>query len=77
MPTPDAVSLVSAELAEIESTWGAADRGDGVMLAVLVEEVGEVARALQDDPQQIQSELVQVAAVAIRWHTMIEARYRD
>ena len=36
--------------------------------AVLIEEVGEVARAIQnEDYENLQEELVQVAAVAIRW----------
>lgn len=38
-------------------------------LSALVEEVGEVARALNDDatPIKLQDELVQVAAVAFAW----------
>jgi NTP pyrophosphatase (non-canonical NTP hydrolase) len=37
-------------------------------LAVLTEETGEVARAvLEDDPKQLQTELVQTAAVAVAW----------
>lgn len=42
---------------------------DGVKLAVLTEEVGEVARALLDreSPERLRAELVQVAAVATAW----------
>ena len=37
-------------------------------LAILVEEVGEVARAICDrDPEHMREELVQVAAVAVAW----------
>lgn len=39
---------------------------DGRRLAVLVEEVGEVAAALQGDGD-LREELVQVAAVAVAW----------
>lgn len=48
-------------------------RGDGLMsmgehLAVLAEEVGEVAKAMQDeDDARLLEELVQVGAVALRW----------
>lgn len=39
-----------------------------IRLAVLVEEVGEVAKALQDgNRQNLEEELTQVAAVAQRW----------
>ncbi|WP_306010484.1 hypothetical protein [Bacillus sp. MMSF_3328] len=36
------------------------------LLAVLMEEVGEVAKALQED-SNITEELIHVAAVAVRW----------
>ena len=36
------------------------------LLAVLVEEVGEVAKALQEN-SNITEELIHVAAVAVRW----------
>jgi NTP pyrophosphatase (non-canonical NTP hydrolase) len=36
------------------------------LLAVLMEEVGEVAKAMQED-SNITEELIQVAAVAVRW----------
>ena len=40
----------------------------GQKLAILVEEVGEVARAICDrDPEHMREELVQVAAVAVAW----------
>ena len=42
---------------------------NGVKLAVLVEEVGEVASALYDGhgPNRLREELIQVAAVAVAW----------
>ena len=39
-----------------------------VWLTILVEEVGEVARAIQTEPDEsLKAELTQVAAVAINW----------
>jgi NTP pyrophosphatase (non-canonical NTP hydrolase) len=41
---------------------------DAEWLAVLVEEVGEAARAMQDETdERLREELVQVAAMAARW----------
>lgn len=41
---------------------------DAEWLAVLTEEVGECARAIQDEPDdRLRAELVQVAAMAMRW----------
>ena len=46
-------------------------------LAILVEEVGEAARASlankSDGPQDLRAELVQVAAVAVAWIETIDA----
>jgi len=39
----------------------------------IVEEVGEVARALEDDDSQLRVELVQVAAVAVAWLEALDA----
>jgi NTP pyrophosphatase (non-canonical NTP hydrolase) len=51
--------------------WGDCSSDDVapiVKAAVLTEEVGEVARAVLDqDPEQLQAELVQVATVAVAW----------
>jgi hypothetical protein len=53
--------------------WGqgdcsSSDVAEPVKVAVLLEEVGEVARAvLEGDPQNLRAELVQVAAVAVAW----------
>lgn len=41
---------------------------DAEWLAVLTEEVGECARAIQDESdERLRAELVQVAAMAMRW----------
>ena len=56
-----------------EHDWGSGDcSSDGVdepvKVAVLTEEVGEVARAMLDgDRAGLRRELVQVAAVAVAW----------
>lgn len=54
-------------------TWGwgdcsSPDVAEPVKLAVLTEELGEVARAMLDgDRDDLRRELVQVAAVAVAW----------
>jgi NTP pyrophosphatase (non-canonical NTP hydrolase) len=48
---------------------------DGTKLSVLVEEVGEVARALlESDAPKLRAELIQVAAVAVAWAEAINAK---
>lgn len=53
--------------------WGQGDCSSSnvksiVKVAVLTEEVGEVARAvLEHDEEQLRAELIQVAAVAVAW----------
>lgn len=51
-------------------TIGSVDT-DGQRLAVLVEEVGEVARAMNDG-KGLREELIQVAAVAVAWLEAID-----
>lgn len=72
------VDAIAVELERIRARWGDHDYGDLVMLAVLVEEVGEVARHLQPGStgtaHEIRSELIQVAAVAQRWAALIDHR---
>lgn len=47
-------------------TWGEWPTSDAVKYLVLAEEVGEVARALlEDHPENLREELIQVAAVAV------------
>lgn len=77
------MACVSQERIRQDERWGEAhDPGDWVMLAVLVEEVGEVGTALQEpwpdpaDTRSLRAELVQVAAVAVKWAELIERRAR-
>jgi hypothetical protein len=75
----EALALIAAErdrqtaLYGGHHEWGYGDcSSDGVApivkAAVLMEEAGEVARAVLDkDPAEVRRELVQVAAVALAW----------
>lgn len=75
LPLPTAAVLydVAAERERQNRLWsrepGIWHDPDGVKLAVLTEEVGEVARALLEleSPERLRAELVQVAAVATAW----------
>jgi NTP pyrophosphatase (non-canonical NTP hydrolase) len=64
---------VDDERKKQDRTWGPPDmRPDDPWLAILVEEVGEVARAALANPDDrkagdLYSELIQVAAVAQAW----------
>lgn len=80
MPTPASMRITMRVLEERQrqdATWGAAAaRGYAPerWLAVLVEEVGEVAEAiLERRPSDTVAELLQVAAVAIATIEAIEA----
>ena len=71
---------VRAERRRQDARWGVDHRPDDLtMLAVLMEETGEVARALVDrwpekpDHRALVAELVQVAAVAVHWLEMLES----
>lgn len=65
-PRPDDVNVA---VAEANDTWGPGKHlSPEVWLAVLTEEVGEVARAvLERNYPQMEAELAQVSAVCIRW----------
>ena len=75
---------IEQEREEQTANWGLRhDPGDGILLAVLVEEVGEVARCLNAGwPEgyrvaELREELVQVAAVAVQWLEVLERRIED
>jgi hypothetical protein len=74
-------AAIRAERKAQDDRWGAEhDPGDGFLLAVLVEELGEVARELNEPwpapaiGRLLRSELVQVAAVAVAWLETLERR---
>lgn len=64
---------VAAERARQNALWGVQDHDEATWLAILTEEVGEVAKEVADftagaralNPRQYRTELVQVAAVAV------------
>lgn len=54
------------------------DVPDSVMLSVLVEEVGEVAKAMNDEtPEALAEEVMQCAAVAVKWMELLDMRIRE
>lgn len=71
---------INTERERQDAKWGTDDAFGGSMhiaMTVLTEEVGEVARAIQaDDIDNIEEELVQVAAVAVRWLEEIHKKCR-
>ena len=72
----DVYRLIDLEREQQDAKWGPAstDASDHYcMLAILTEEVGEVARALLErDMVHMFGEIVQVAAVAVKWLEGIE-----
>lgn len=74
MISAEIVAAVEAEVARAHRKHGERSilnpaMPDAVRLPVLVEEVGEVAKAMLEDadPADLRAELVQVAAVALTW----------
>ena len=71
---------IKTERRRQDNKWGSQRRQtDGLWLAILSEEVGEVARAILEDPSRpreftyiscnpdVHKELIQVAAVCVAW----------
>ena len=57
-----------------DKKWGEQNHRDSTWLAILVEEVGEAAKAiLEKDGDDLEKEIIQVAAVAVAWR---ESRMR-
>jgi NTP pyrophosphatase (non-canonical NTP hydrolase) len=69
---------VVEERARQDQKWGVQNHGNLFWLAVLMEEVGELAQAIiqqsKTDPADAEKELVQVAAVAVAWLECFERR---
>ena len=67
-------TLISVERRRQDVKFGTQDHPDGGWALILLEEVGEYAKSLNEqDEQNLDEELVQVAAVAVAW---LEARLR-
>jgi len=75
---------MSAVLAEValertrqDTKHGINRPDDGQMMLILAEEVGEAARASQEDYQsKLREELIQVAAVAVKWVETLDWRMK-
>jgi NTP pyrophosphatase (non-canonical NTP hydrolase) len=80
-PTPPPYRVwraISIERARQYAMWGDQDHAPEWWLPILVEEVGEVGKAIVDGtPEEIEHEVVQVAAVAVQWLEAIERRKSD
>ena len=64
----NAKTRISMERDRQIKLWGDGPLPKDIRLAVLTEELGEVAKAMQDETDvELLSELSQVAAVALRW----------
>ncbi len=67
------IELVLKERLRQNELFGVQNNTDEVWLSILVEEVGEVAQAIQNkDFANFNEEIVQIAAVATAWY---EARH--
>ena len=62
--------LIQAERGYQDKKWGKQEHSDEKWLAILVEEIGEIAKAVleNDDPALLQ-EIIQSAAVLQAWTT--------
>lgn len=62
-------NAIIAERQRQDEKWGAPQSlPDFQWLTILTEEVGEVAKAINEDhPLEIRTELIQVIAVAVKW----------
>ena len=66
---------LSAERIRQDMKWGEQNHDDDRWLAILTEELGEIARALNEhDDENRNEELVQVAAVCVAWLEAIGRR---
>ena len=68
----DETDITIAVLREVQAQdekWGAdRNQSDGMWALILGEEFGEACQAaLQDGPDDLEGELIQVAAVAMQW----------
>ena len=58
--------------------WGQQNHENGYWLAILMEEVGEVAKAIVEGsgPSTVRTELIHVAAVCVSWLECMDRRRR-
>lgn len=65
----EAIAEIIRERHRQDEKWDVVDlHGSPKLLAILVEEVGEVAKAIcEKDTSSLRDELIQVAAVRVKW----------
>ena len=73
MSMKEILQKIREERIRQDEKWGVQDHDDFIWNAILVEEVGEVSKALLIGGD-LESELVQVAAVTIAW---LESLYNN
>ena len=72
------IVIIKAERERQDAKWGEQNHGDFKWLSILVEEVGEVAKAiLEDNSAEGVKELSHVAAVSVAWMEAIGRRGLD
>lgn len=69
----DILAEIVLERGRQDEQWGEQNRTDSRWLDILVEEVGEAAKALNQG-QPIEGELIQIAAVAVVWLECVKRR---
>jgi len=67
----DPLSEILTERERQDQKWGEQDHESLYWLAILTEEIGEVAQAILNG-KRVRPEVVQVAAVALAWLECIE-----
>lgn len=79
----DVMRAIADERARQDEKWGVNNYHDFAWLSILIEEIGEVGEAIQDEyfnnenPGCLEKELVQVAAVAVQWLECIRRNSED
>jgi len=69
------IDVVAAERRRQDKKWGVQNHTDEKWLAILVAEVGELAKeVLEGDPTRRTEELTHVAAVSAAWYEAIIRR---
>jgi len=72
---PAWIAIIKAERMRQDSKWGEQNHDDGKWLKIIVEELGEVAKALlEGDSEQGVKELSHVCAVGVAWMEAIGRR---
>ena len=80
MISESTIAYAQEESERIAKKWGDQSKLPDLMaLSVLVEEVGEVAMAMNDceGDDNLHAELIQVATVALRWADRVGRRFQE